>query len=254
MNSFTFKKLITFFVEPYGLFLCLLCFGIFFLYKNRIKLATNILYFLLTLMFLFAYPPFANILITNLEDNYQKFDYKKEIKYIHVLGGGHIIDDTQPLSSLINNNSIKRIIEGVIIHKKNPNSKLIFTGYSGRTSISNAYMNAKLAQELGVKKDDIIVNGKPKDTREESLYIKSLLGKNESFILVTSATHMPRAMKLFHSIGLYPIPAPTDFHKNKTSSFLQFPSISALLESKIAIHEYIGIIWNMISTLKKEEI
>ena len=202
-------------------------------------------------MLLFAYPPFSNFLIENLEDKYVKYNYSNNVKYIHVLGSGHIVDKSQPISSLINDGGIKRVVEGVIIHKNIPNSKLIFTGYSNKTDISNASMNAKLAMALGVSSENIIISELEKDTKDESIFVKSIVG-SERFVLVTSATHMTRSLKLFKEIGLKPIPAPTDFKKNKTSSYFQFPSISALEETRIAIHEYLGLLWNKMK--KKENI
>lgn len=240
--GFFLKKFITFFVEPIGMVLSFFVLGIYFLYVSKIRFAKIFLSFSLGLLLLFSYPPFANFLVKKLEDNYSKYEYKQEVKYIHVLGGGHNTDKDQPLSSQVFS---KRVLEGVIIHFKTPGSKLVFTGYEGITNISNAQMNANLAMALGVKKENIIINGKPKDTKEEAIFAKSLIG-DEPFVLVTSATHMPRSMRLFESLGLNPIPAPTDFHKKESVSYFSEPEIDSFDNSRIAIHEYLGILWSMI--------
>jgi uncharacterized SAM-binding protein YcdF (DUF218 family) len=99
---------------------------------------------------------------------------------------------------------------------------------------------------LGVKKENMIVNPQPRDTKEEALFLKDIVG-SDKFVLVTSATHMPRSMKLFESLGLNPIAAPTDFYKKEHAGYLQEPDISSLQNSKSAIHEYIGILWNIVS-------
>ncbi|MCD4667238.1 MAG: YdcF family protein, partial [Sulfurimonas sp.] len=117
-----------------------------------------------------------------------------------------------------------------------------FTGYAGKTDISNAKMNAKLAMALGVDKKNIIVNPNPKDTKEEALFTKTIVG-DEPFILVTSATHMPRAMMLFKSLGLNPIPAPTNFYKEEFKGYFKLPDINNFNKSQVAMHEYIGILW-----------
>jgi uncharacterized SAM-binding protein YcdF (DUF218 family) len=77
------------------------------------------------------------------------------------------------------------------------------------------------------------------------MFTKSLIG-DEPFILVTSATHMPRAMMLFESLGLNPIPAPTNFYKTESNSFFIAPEVESFNISRIAIHEYIGILWSKI--------
>ena len=242
---FFLKKFITFFVEPLGIVLVLFILGLYFLFIDKNRLAKIFLSLSLGFLLLFSYQPFSNFLVKNLENRYPKYDYKQDIKYIHVLGSGHNTDKSQPLSSHIGSAGTKRVLEGVIIHFKTPNSKLIFTGYEGKTDVPTAKMNADLAMALGVKEENIIIDGKPKDTKEEAIFTKSLLG-NESFVLVTSATHMPRSMRLFKSLGLNPIAAPTDFHKREFKGYFVAPQIGFLENSRRSIHEYIGILWSMI--------
>jgi len=240
--GFLLKKFITFFVEPLGLVVTLLAIGLYLLHVKRERFAKVILSSGLFLLLLFSYLPFANFLVQNLENQYPKFDYKQHVKYIHVLGSGHNTDPSQPISSQICNSGTKRVLEGVIIHKQMPNSKIIFTGYKGKTNTTNAVMNAKLATALGVATKDMIINGKPTDTEDEALFTKTLVG-DEPFVLVTSATHMPRAMMLFTSLGMHPIPAPTDYYKSDFRGYLRAPTPFSFYVSTLAIHEYLGILW-----------
>jgi len=243
--GFILKKFITFFVEPFGMVFSLLILGLYFIYIKKGSYAKLFLSFGIGLLFLFSYPPFSNYLVQNLEDKYSKYDSNLTVKYIHVLGSGHNVDLTQPLSSQISSAGIKRVLEGIILHKQMVGSKLIFTGYEGSTNISNAQMNANLALALGVKKENLIINPKPKDTEQEAQFTKSLIGE-EPFILVTSASHMPRSMRLFESLGLHPIAAPTDFHKRESKGYFRVPNVGSFRVSTIAIHEYIGSLWNQI--------
>jgi len=240
--GFLLKKFVTFFIEPFGMVLVLSILGIYFVFTQKQTKAKLFLLSSLSLFLLFSYPPFANYLVQNLENQYPKYDYKQKIKYIHVLGNGHTTDKTQPLSSQMGDASIKRVLEGIIIYRQTANAKLIFTGYKGNTDTSAAEMNSKFAQVLGVNKKDIIKNGSPKDTKEEAIFAKSIIG-DKPFVLVTSATHMPRAMILYKSLGMHPIAAPTNFYKTDTTSYLKLPNIHAFFIAKIAIHEYLGIIW-----------
>lgn len=240
--GFFLKKMIAYFLEPFGMVVALLIVGLFFLLINKHKYSKIFLSLSVCILCLYSYPPFANLLVENLENKYSKYDYKSNIKYIHVLGSGHNVDPEQPLSSQVGGASIKRDIEGIIIHSQIEDSLLIFTGYGGSTDIPTAVMNADLALALGVKAENILVNGLPKDTMEEALYTKSIVGE-ENFILVTSASHMPRAMMLFESLGMHPIAAPTNFAKNEFDGYLIGLSLGAFHTSQIAVHEYLGILW-----------
>ena len=74
-------------------------------------------------------------------------------------------------------------------------------------------------------------------------------------ILVTSATHMPRAMMMFADQGLKLTPAPTDYAVTE-EGWAQLwqtpgvnlltnlmPSASALGQTTNALKEYIGMLW-----------
>ncbi len=162
------KKTITFFIEPLGIVLSLLVLGLYFIYTKKDKLAKILLSLGLGALILFSYPPFSNFLVQNLENKYPKYNYKDDIKYIHVLGSGHNTDISQPISSNLSYSGVKRVLEGVILHKRIKNSKLIFTGYEGTTNIANAIMNSKLAIALGFDEKNIIINDKPNDTLQEA--------------------------------------------------------------------------------------
>jgi len=240
--GFLLKKFVSFFVEPLGLVLILSVFGIYYFYARNESKAKKFFSSSLFLLFLFSYPPFSNFLLKGLENQYVKYDYKQNVKYIHVLGSSHNTDTKQPLSSQISCAGIKRIAEGIIIHNHTPNSKIIFTGYAGNTDTSQAVMNEKLAEELNVSRNDLVINSLQKDTKEEALFAKTVVG-NAPFVLVTSASHMPRAMMLFQSLGLHPIAAPTNYYEEEFRGYLRAPSAKSFYLSTIATHEYVGIVW-----------
>jgi uncharacterized SAM-binding protein YcdF (DUF218 family) len=242
MIGFYLKKTISFFIEPYGFILLLLFLSLFFLYKKRYKVVTIFLSFGFGLYLLFAYPPFSNLLVKPLEERYHTYKYDHNISFIHVLGHGSNDDYTQPISSLLTDAALKRVVEGVIIYKKQPHAKLIFTGFAGGSTLATAKANAMVAMELGVDKKDIIINDLPKDTAEEVAYVKTLVG-DAPFVVVTSAMHLPRTMALYHKAGLDPIPAPCDFKKFTVRSLLDKPEAVSLQNSQNAVHEYIGILW-----------
>lgn len=105
-----------------------------------------------------------------------------------------------PSSNLINN-SLPRLNEGIRLWRENPGSKLIFTGGVAKTNtVSAAEVGARVAQSLGVPREQIITLDLPKDTEEEAAAVKQAIG-DAPFLLVTSASHLPRAMIFFSRKG-----------------------------------------------------
>ncbi len=199
--------------------------------------------------FLFSYAPFANRLLYSLESIHPTLHTApKDIKYIYVLGGGHHTDESLPITSQVVETSVVRLTEGIRLYQQlNRNAKIIVSGYHGLYDITeHAVMQQKLAVSLGVDEKDIILHLGTKDTQEEAQAGKKLLG-DEPFILVTSASHMSRAMKFFKHEGLNPVPAPTNHlaslqHPNYTDIF----SEESLTKSRIVFHELLGLIWQKI--------
>jgi uncharacterized SAM-binding protein YcdF (DUF218 family) len=63
--------------------------------------------------------------------------------------------------------------------------------------------------ELGIPADRIVVEAESKTTRDEAVVIARMLSnaRAQPIVLVTSATHMPRAIAAFRAAGLDPVPA-----------------------------------------------
>lgn len=246
---FALKKILSTFLMPFPIFLIFILIGTFLWYRGDKRTSKKIFLFSLIWITLLSYAPFSALLLKPLESTYPKFRLGTlHPHYIHVLGSGHTTNDNLPLSSQIGVVSLVRVTEGVSIYKSLPNMKLIFSGYGGNDPISNARKNAQVATLFGADPKDIILLESPKDTNEEAIAVKKIIG-SEPLILVTSASHMVRASALFRKNGITVIEAPTDFQVKQTDPLLQFPSSVGLARSEVAFHEYLGIIWSKIRGL-----
>lgn len=163
-----------------------------------------------------------------------------------VLGGGYTWNPQWAPSSNLINNSLPRLNEGIRLWRANPGSKLIFTGAAAKTNnVSTAEAGARVAQSLGVPRSEIITLDKPKDTEEEAIAVKQAIG-DTPFLLVTSASHLPRAMIFFQQAGLHPLPAPAnqlaiDSPLNPWERAI--PSPVWLMHSDRVGYETLGRIW-----------
>ena len=121
------------------------------------------------------------------------------------------------------------------------------SGFEGITPV--AEVMADTAQEWGVDRENIFIEKKARDTKDHPIYVKGIVGKAK-FILVTSASHLPRAMALFRKQGMEPIPAPTDYLAREREGGLPpgvfYPCAGSLEKAERAIHEYLGLLWGKV--------
>ncbi len=166
-----------------------------------------------------------------------------DIKYIVVLAGVHVLDPKIPITSQFCYEGLVRLIEGIRLYKKCPKAKLVLSGGIGnRTNVTDAILMADLSIELGVPKEDIILEQESMSTFDQARLIKSIV-RNQRFILVSSASHMSRSMALFRKLGMDPVPAPTGhLVKHFGDNFSILPSVSNLKKSDTVFYEIWGTI------------
>ncbi len=240
---FVFKKIVSAFLLPIpiGLFLLLLAF--FYLMFNSYKKAKIFLFLGLAWFFIFSFQPFSIALLSPLENSHKALIETPKVNYILVLGSGHKSDESLSITSQVKMVGINRLVEGIRHYKNLENVKLIVSGYGATDENSHAFMQEKLAISLGVKQEDIIRLDTTKDTKEEAIETKKIVG-NEALILVTSASHMKRSVLLFQKEGLNVIASPTNHLAYEDDSYSSYFSAKNLRNCEMAIHEYLGLIYS----------
>jgi uncharacterized SAM-binding protein YcdF (DUF218 family) len=191
------------------------------------------------------------LLISNLENQFKPFTLKtlgssnKPVNIL-VLGAGFSDDDRFPPNNNLSETALARLCEGIRIHRLIPGSTLVTSASGWENEITQAEVTAQAAVVLGVDSTHIKMQQKPENTRQEAEQYKQLFGDSAQLILVTSATHMPRAMFLFEKEGLHPIAAPTN-HQIKIGKHKRFwdwlPSTDNIWKMECAFHEYLGLMW-----------
>ncbi len=204
-----------------------------------------------------SYETISGRILQTLESQYDQLDFTqvtskedggeaaRSVKWVVVLAGGLTGNPAQPIQLQISHYSRVRLMEGIRLHRLIPGSKIILTGGIGFDGPAEATTLSRVAEELGVAKADMVLEVESRDTKDHPLYVRHLV-KEDPFILVTSAFHMPRAMKLFLKQGLTPIPAPAGPWKPARDFWSPnnlFPSASGLRLAELAYHEYMGLTW-----------
>jgi uncharacterized SAM-binding protein YcdF (DUF218 family) len=199
-----------------------------------------------SLVYLSAIAPVADALLAPLEDRYPPLSDVQSlppVHYIVVLGSSYAPRDGIPITAALEGDGLARIAEGVRLMRQVPGARLVVSGGATDAPKASAIGYATFAVDLGVDAGAIAKLDQPLDTAEEASSVAAMVGK-APFILVTSAYHMPRAMRLMQLVGANPIPAPTGQLAPRHMSFgvrAWIPRWTSLRKTERAIHEYIGM-------------
>jgi len=102
-----------------------------------------------------------------------------------------------------------------------------------------------LITTLGVPAERVVRETRAVNTRENAIYSAEILRERgvETTVMVTSASHLRRAVKDFETVGVHVIPAAADFvglARVGIDSIL--PSAFALNRTQVALHELLGYV------------
>lgn len=118
-----------------------------------------------------------------------------------------------------------------------PQCKLIFTG--GLPGLPEAWQMAQTAKFLDSTRT-VFADTLSRRTSEHPKTAARFI-KNNRFILLTTAAHIPRSMRVFRDAGFDPVPFPVDFQYNRPYNFADhFPTVIGLIFVQSAIYEYIA--------------
>ncbi|MGB2079212.1 MAG: envelope biogenesis factor ElyC [Vibrio sp.] len=254
---FELKKIFASILMPLPLLLVLGFIGlslIMFTFKRRTGCTLTLISLLGIL--LLSFQPVSTQLLLPTEREYHGFlPVEGPIDYVMVLGSGHVLDDDLPITSELSRSGLMRLAEGIRILRMYPEAKLILSGYAQGSELSNARVMANIAISLGVQKSDVILLESTKDTGEEADQAANFI-QDKPFVLVTSASHMQRALGEFKRNGLNPIPAPTNYlaQTNINQPWEKYtPKAKYLEQSERFWYEFLGRRWQELRALVSNE-
>lgn len=246
---FLLKKWIGGLLMPLPFALLLLLIGLLLLFfSKRQKLGKMFATSSFILLFCFSFLPVTQTITKPLERSYPALiNAEQDLQMILVLGSSGIADPDLPITGQLSSTALSRFSEVLRLYYANPNAKIVVSGNAFGDTKSHAQLLESLALSYQIPANRIIRLDLPKDTGEEVQAMAQLIeGKRAA--LVTSATHMPRAMQLFEKYPSQPIPAPA-MYLSKTNtqplpSYAYIPSGYQLYKAQVAMHEYLALIFN----------
>jgi uncharacterized SAM-binding protein YcdF (DUF218 family) len=207
----------------------------------------------LTVLLLISSPLVARPLLGSLEAWYPRpsLSQGEQFDAIVVLGGGLLQPGTLRPKAELSSFSKDRTTCGVDLYQQGYAKKLVFTGGTGHAFQEGpkaAPEMTRWAERLGIPAEAIITEDRSRTTYENATETRQLLGP-ASILLVTSASHLPRATALFTKQGFMVTPVPCDFlTMNRPADSLEqldlfdvLPNDHAIEHTTVAVTEWAGM-------------
>ncbi|MCW8934267.1 MAG: YdcF family protein [Gammaproteobacteria bacterium] len=207
--------------------------------KRLLKVAKISLFIGMFLYFIFGSGPVSFWLMKQLEYQYPSLsqaNISSEVKHIVVLAGFAENISSRSITANIYPASAYRVLEAARLYNSSPETlKIIITGEGEAVQLMS-----QVLVSLGVSTSKILIDNNSKNTADSAVYISELLNQ-QSFYLVTSAGHMPRAVAAFDRMKLSYIPSPTHYmSKENILATAYLPTPRHLYISDMAISEYLA--------------
>ncbi len=255
------SKIVQFLIEPLNLILLIILLAWFFLTIRKPVFTNRLLIIAVIGFFTVGYMPIPEALTRVLEDAVPKPAIQNlnsdQVAGIIILGGAirgeDIAIDRGEVSIY---SAAERVTKGLELIRKYSDKPFIFSGFSGRVSprgMSEADAFKQLIDEQGLAEQTqgkAFYENQSRNTYENAVYSKKIIDavdqlstdqQGKPWLLVTSASHMYRSMKIFEKQGVAVIPVPVDYQTANTLQWREFDiTEGAFLWNKL-LHEYIGI-------------
>ena len=150
-------------------------------------------------------------------------------------------------------NAVREVFYHKVTGKDGPQlksywAKLVFTGGSGgliQNDVKEAEVAHKLWSGLGVPESQMIFEDASRNTFENAAFTQKLVHpqKDEKWLLITSAYHMPRSIGIFRALGMNPAPYPVDYRTLGNGEDYRPPGDGSLAIRNVetALREWVGL-------------
>lgn len=243
------SKLVGALLRPDTWILLALALVVWALILNGRRLALWVSGTALMLMIALAILPLGNLLLQPIEQTYPAEPPLNQVDGIIVLGGGEDARAGAYWSQMQLNEGGERYTAALALARRFPKARLLFTGGSGAlrdlagAETSEAEMAGIFFREQGIAPERLLLESQSRNTAENARLSLPLATPaiGETWVLVTSAFHMPRAMRNFKAAGWTGlIPWPVDYRTSAFADGLGWNLTRNLQVLQIAIREKVG--------------
>jgi uncharacterized SAM-binding protein YcdF (DUF218 family) len=202
---FVFSKVLFFLIQPFNwIVIC----AAFALVSRNTKLKNKFTVIAVSLFLLFSNPYLIKEIVYGWQAEENILTKNKEYEagilltgfcsYNEKTGRGYFRDASD------------RFIQTVRLYQQKHIKKIIVTGGSSKVlqnkqSLKEADFVCTQLEQMGIPKENIIKENQSRNTHENGLFTKHIIDSlkiKPPFLIITSATHIPRAIKVFEKTGI----------------------------------------------------
>jgi len=192
--------------------------------------------------------PLAAWITLPLEDRFARpAPEPARVAGVVVLGGAvdQALTEARGIPAL--NGAAERMTEAVALARRHPEARILFTGGSGQLApggITEAEVARRLFDSLGLSGERVVFEDRSRNTWENAVESRAVAAPQpgETWLLVTSASHMPRAMGCFRRAGFAVTAWPVNYSTQPGGRGWFAPPFAARLgQAEWAIREYVGL-------------
>lgn len=246
---FYLSKAIEFFLSPSNIVGILGSLGLLCVLIRRRRLGLRLLVISIVILIVAGWSPVGRAALAALEDRFPQPTLSEPIAGFIMLGGSVDTHITAERGQATLNEAGERVTTMAALSRRFPQARLLLSGGANHMLTSQSVTESAVARDLlvslGVDPGRIEMEERSRDTCENAeqslLLAKPQAGEN--WVLVTSASHMPRAMACFRAAGFSITPFPVDY-RTRGAADVRRPvdSIADGLEAlDLAAHEWIGL-------------
>jgi len=245
---FTVSKVLWFLAQPVTLVFALLVLALLLNFRRK-RLLQGICVSLAALILgLCAYTSIGYVALLPLEQRFERPAPPAAVAGIIVLGGGMDTEINAVRLGTELNRSGDRFVEALRLAQLYPEAKVLISGGSGALfpdGDTEAAAGTRFFVELGIDPARIIEEDGSRNTEENAQLTKETLKPQpgDTWLLVTSAYHMPRSVGLFRKAGFPVTPWPTDYFTSGRDTFglrIDQPTESLSVATR-AMREWVGL-------------
>ncbi|WP_106755316.1 YdcF family protein [Pannonibacter carbonis] len=248
---FYLSKLFFILVRPSNFLVLMLLVGAFaLLFARTRRIGQGVMVTAALCIAIAGYSPLANLVLLPLENRFSQPDpLPEKVDAIIVLGGAidTVVSGARPYPAITT--AGERLTVVPELARRYPEARIVHSGGQGvlfGNTTTEAMAAGRIFDGFGLDPALVVLEDKSRNTWENAMETRALLRpkEGETYLLVTSALHMPRAVGVFRQAGWTGlVPYPVDWRtRGDEDLWLGFDAISeGLTRLDLGVREWIGL-------------